>query len=82
MSDGVRHALGAELELTRGPAVAGSVREALGSELGRTRASAAADGAYERGSIFNNFSAHADGERRGLDRIGGQRRKGLGEAHL
>ena len=25
----------------------------------------------ERGSILSNFSAHADGERRGLDRIGG-----------
>ena len=33
----------------------------------------------ERGSIFNNFSAHADGERRGLDRIRAKRRKGLGE---
>ena len=25
----------------------------------------------ERGSFFKNLSAHADGERRGLDRIGG-----------
>ena len=33
-------------------------------------------------SIFSNFSAHADGERRGLDRTGGQRRKGLGAARL
>ena len=24
-----------------------------------------------RGSIFSDFSAHADGERRGLDRAGG-----------
>ena len=28
------------------------------------------------------MSAHADGERRGLDRIGGERRKGLGETRL
>ena len=32
--------------------------------------------------FFNIFSEHADGERRGLDRIAGQRRKGLGETHL
>ena len=32
----------------------------------------------QRGSIFTHFSAPADGDRRGLDRIGGQRRKGLG----
>ena len=33
----------------------------------------------ERGSVFDNFSAaHAGGERRGLDRIGAQPRKGLG----
>ena len=29
------------------------------------------DDSTERGSIFNNFSEHADGERRGQDRIGG-----------
>ena len=28
------------------------------------------------------YFGHADGERRGLDRIGGQRRKALGETHL
>ena len=32
--------------------------------------------------IFCNLSAHADGERRGLDRIGGWHRKGLGETCL
>ena len=31
---------------------------------------------------FSNFSAHADGERRGLDRIGGWHRRGLGETRL
>ena len=36
----------------------------------------------ERGFIFSNFSAHADGERRGLDRIGGYHRKDLGQARL
>ena len=30
----------------------------------------------ERGSIFGDFSAHANGERRGQDRIEGWRRKG------
>ena len=34
------------------------------------------------GSIFNNLSWRADGERRGLDRSGGSHRKGLGEARL
>ena len=32
--------------------------------------------------ISGKFSAHADGERRGLDRVGGWHRKGLGETHL
>ena len=32
--------------------------------------------------FFDDFSAHADGERRGLDQIGGRRRKGLGETRL
>ena len=32
--------------------------------------------------IFNIFSGHADGEREGLHRIGGQHRKGLGETRL
>ena len=32
----------------------------------------------EHRSIFKHFSGHADGERRGLDRIGGWHRKGLG----
>ena len=31
---------------------------------------------------FSDISAHADGERRGLDGIGGQRRKGLGATRL
>ena len=31
---------------------------------------------------FWRLSAHADGERRGLDRVGGSRRKGLGEMCL
>ena len=30
---------------------------------------------YYADSIFGNFSGHADGERRGLDRIGGQHRR-------
>ena len=34
------------------------------------------------GSMFGNFSACADGGRRGLDGIGGRRRKGLGETRL
>ena len=33
----------------------------------------------ERGSIFSYFSAHADGDRRGLTRIGGRHREGVGE---
>ena len=32
--------------------------------------------------FLNDFSAHADGERRGLDRIGGQRRRCLGATRL
>ena len=32
--------------------------------------------------FFNGSSAHADGERRGPDRIGGWRRRGLGEPRL
>ena len=36
----------------------------------------------ERGSISSDFSAHADGERRVLDRIGRSHQKGLGEVHL
>ena len=36
----------------------------------------------ERRYIFDKFSAHADGERRGPDRIGGQHREGLGETRL
>ena len=33
----------------------------------------------ERRSIFSDFSAHADGEHRGLNQIGWRHRKGLGE---
>ena len=38
--------------------------------------------AGSHGSIFTNFSANADGERRGLDRIEGRHRIGLGETRL
>ena len=33
-------------------------------------------------SILGKFSAHADGECRGLDRVGGECRKGLGQTRL
>ena len=36
----------------------------------------------ECGPVSNNFSAHADDKRRGLDRIEGWRRKGLGKTRL
>ena len=39
----------------------------------------AADWEECRSTGGNNFSGHADGERRGLDRIGGQHLKGLVE---
>ena len=38
------------------------------------RRAGAADGTFDRSggdSIFGNLAGHADGERRGLDRIGG-----------
>ena len=37
---------------------------------------------YEDLFFWGNISARADGERRGSDRTGGQRRKGLGETRL
>ena len=36
----------------------------------------------ERGYVFGDFSAHADGERRALDRVEEKRRSGLGETRL
>ena len=46
------------------------------------RAGDAAFASNRRGLFLDNFSAHADGERRGLDRLGGWHRKGLGETRL
>ena len=36
----------------------------------------------ERGSIFGDVSGHADGDLRGLGRVGGWHRKGPGETRL
>ena len=82
IGDGVRRDAATAVQLLQDAAMQGNSMAMLtlgkaylyaqhGLQLNTTKAVRLLAMSAERGSIFNHFSEHADGERRGLDRIGG-----------